>query len=154
MPVLSAGILPWRRRDGGIEVWLAHMGGPFWARKDDGSWSVVKGEYGPDEEALVAARREFAEETGAPAPEVEYLLLGEFRQPSRKVITVFAAETSAVPETVVSNTFELEWPPRSGRRQEFPEIDDARWFFLAEARVKILAGQRPALDALEQLIAH
>jgi predicted NUDIX family NTP pyrophosphohydrolase len=158
MPVLSAGILPWRRGgDGGVEVWLAHMGGPFWARKDDGSWSIVKGEYGADEDALAAARREFAEETGAPAPELEYTLLGEFRQPSRKVITVFAADTSAlpdaVPDVVVSNTFELEWPPRSGRRQEFPEIDDARWFALAEARVKILAGQRPILDAVERLAA-
>ncbi len=149
--VLSAGILPWRRVGDDVEVWIAHMGGPFWARKDAGSWSVVKGEYGPGEDALAAARREFAEETGAPAPAGEYLLLGEFRQPSRKVVAVFAVESSAVPATVVSNTFELEWPPRSGRRQSFPEIDDARWFSLAEAHEKLLAGQRPALDALERL---
>jgi predicted NUDIX family NTP pyrophosphohydrolase len=149
MPVRSAGILLWRRRVGAVEVWIAHMGGPFWASKDDGSWSVVKGEYAPDEDPFAAALREFAEETGQPAPEVDYRPLGELRQPSGKLIAVFAGESDTAPDPVASNTFELEWPPRSGRLQEFPEIDDARWFSLPDARVKILKGQRPILDALE-----
>ncbi|MCS5734750.1 NUDIX domain-containing protein [Herbiconiux daphne] len=153
MPVRSAGILLWRRRGDGLEVWLAHMGGPFWAKKDEGAWSVVKGEFDPDENAFAAARREFAEETGQPAPDVAYDELGEFRQPSGKLITVFAGESDTAPDPVVSNTFALEWPPRSGRMREFPEIDDARWFSLADARAKIVKGQRAILDALAARLA-
>jgi len=149
MVEFSAGILLYRRTPG-LEVFLAHMGGPFWARKDAAAWSIPKGLYVPgDEEPLAAALREFAEEIGAPPPDVEYRLLGEFRQPSGKRITVYAGEGDA--QFVASNTFELEWPPRSGRMQEFPEMDAGGWFPLDEARVKILTGQLPTLGALEQV---
>ncbi|MCU1446117.1 NUDIX domain-containing protein [Cryobacterium sp.] len=150
MAVLSAGILLYRLTDAGLQVWIAHMGGPFWARKDAAAWSIPKGEYGPDEDPFVAARREFAEEIGVPAPGVEYTALGEFRQPSGKVVTVFAAEADLAVEQVVSNTFTVEWPRGSGNVREFPEIDDARWVGLAEARVKLVRGQLPVLDALAE----
>lgn len=141
----SAGILLYRRRRE-LEVFLAHMGGPFWARKDAAAWSIPKGLYVPgEEEPLAAALREFAEEVGAPAPDVEYVLLGEFRQPSGKQLTVFAGEGDA--EFVGSNTFELEWPPRSGRVQEFPEMDAGQWFTVEDARVKIVKGQAAILDS-------
>ena len=149
----SAGILLYKRTDAGVEVWIAHMGGPFWARKDAGAWSIPKGLYGDDEHPLAAAVREFEEEIGLPAPEVDYELLGEFRQSSGKVVTTFIGESDLVVETIVSNSFALEWPPRSGRMQEFPEIDDARWFRLAEAREKLVKGQLPMLDALERRLA-
>lgn len=142
----SAGILLYRRQ--GLEVWIAHMGGPFWANKDAAAWSIPKGIYVAGEEPLAAALREFEEEVGRPAPPVDYEVLGEFRQPSGKVITVFTAETDITVDTVVSNTFALEWPPRSGVMQEFPEIDDARWFPVEVAREKLVKGQRPILDAL------
>ncbi|MFF1252153.1 NUDIX domain-containing protein [Pseudarthrobacter sp. NPDC058329] len=149
MPVLSAGILLYKKSGaGGLEVWIAHMGGPFWARKDSHAWSIPKGEYGGDEEPLPAALREFAEEMGSPAPAVEYQHLGQFRQPSGKIITVFTAEQDFRPGKIVSNTFELEWPKGSGRIQQYPEIDDARWFSEAEARLKLVKGQLPVLDAL------
>jgi predicted NUDIX family NTP pyrophosphohydrolase len=149
MPITSAGILLYRiTAEGVLEVWIAHMGGPFWARKDDGAWSIPKGEY-LDEDELVAAKREFEEETGARAPDADYLRLGPFRQSSGKLVTVFAAESDVVPETIVSNTFEIEWPKGSGRFREFPEIDAARWFSSADAHVKLVKGQRPMLDALE-----
>ena len=145
MVEFSAGILL-RRHSPGLEVFLGHMGGPFWARKDAAAWSIPKGLYIPGEEdPLVAAKREFAEEIGAPAPDVDYVLLGEFRQPSGKRLTVFAGEGDA--EFVGSNTFEVEWPPRSGRLQQFPEIDAAGWFPLDEARVKIVKGQLAILDS-------
>ena len=130
-----------------------HMGGPFWARKDDGAWSIPKGEYLEPEDPFDVARREFAEEIGLPAPEADYVPLGEFRQPSRKVITVFAAEADLRVDAVVSNTFDLEWPRGSGRIVAFPEVDDARWFGVAAARLKLLKGQVPMLDALEELLA-
>jgi predicted NUDIX family NTP pyrophosphohydrolase len=149
--VKSAGILLYRRTDG-LEVWIAHMGGPFWARKDEAAWSIPQGLYDEDEDALAAALREFEEEVGTPPPAVDYERLGEFRQSSGKVVTVFAAETDFQIGTLVSNTFPLEWPPRSGRVQEFPEIDRAEWFSLDEARVKLVKGQRAALDALERLV--
>lgn len=153
MPVLSAGILLYRRvAPGGFEVWIAHMGGPFWARKDAHAWSIPKGEYGEDEDPLTAALREFAEEMGTPAPAADYRLLGAFRQPSGKVITVFTAEQDFQPERIASNTFPLEWPKGSGRIQDYPEIDDARWFPEPEARLKLVKGQLPVLDALVQLI--
>ena len=155
-PVRSAGILLYRRRAdaapgvAGVEVWIAHMGGPFWARKDDGAWSIPKGIVDPDDlgDELAAARREFTEEIGTPPPDVDYVLLGEFRQSSGKTIVVFCAEADFAPAAIVSNTFPLEWPPRSGTVREFPEIDDARWFPLEEAAPKLTAGQRPILDAL------
>ncbi|MCO4256228.1 NUDIX domain-containing protein [Pseudarthrobacter cellobiosi] len=150
MVVRSAGILLYRRGAGGLEVWIAHMGGPFWARKQTQSWSVPKGEHLPDEEPLVAARREFAEEIGTPPPAVDYFELGVFRQPSGKIITVFAAESDFQPERIVSNTFPLEWPKGSGTIKDFPEVDDARWVTEAEARGKLVKGQLPVLDALRE----
>ncbi len=132
----------------GREVWIAHMGGPFWARKDEGAWSLPKGLLEEEDgDELAAARREFAEEMGEPAPEAEYRLLGEFRT-SGKTIVVYEAEADFSPAEIRSNTFELEWPPRSGRRQEFPEVDAAAWFPVEEARAKLAKGQRPVLDAL------
>jgi predicted NUDIX family NTP pyrophosphohydrolase len=150
MALTSAGILLFRRSSG-VEVFLAHMGGPFWSHKDDGAWSIPKGLYDGSEEPLVAALREFAEEIGTTAPTANYELLGEFRLSSSKSLTVFAAESDFTVETVTSNTFELEWPPRSGRMQLYPEIDDTRWFTVADARVKLTKGQVPLLEALEAL---
>jgi predicted NUDIX family NTP pyrophosphohydrolase len=150
--VRSAGILLWRRRDLAREVFIAHMGGPFWANKDAGAWSIPKGEYLETEDELVAAKREFLEEIGVAAPALEYVKLGEFRQSSGKVVIAYAAESDLEVATVVSNTFSLEWPPRSGRLKEFAEIDDARWFDVAEARTRLVKGQSPILDALEALL--
>lgn len=149
MAVRSAGILLYRRSAAdSLEVWIAHMGGPFWERKQTHSWSVPKGEYAPDEDPLAAAQREFTEEIGTPPPSADYFLLGEFRQPSGKIITVFAAEADFRPQQIVSNTFPLEWPKGSGRIQEFPEVDDARWVPEPEARSKLVKGQLPVLDEL------
>ena len=147
--VQSAGILLWRRRDTGIEVFVAHMGGPFWARKDAAAWSIPKGEFSADEEPLAAARREFAEEIGVAAPELDYVKLGEFRQPSGKVVIAFAAESEFEVDEVHSNTFPVEWPPRSGRISEFPEIDRAEWMPVADAEWRLVKGQVPMLAALE-----
>ncbi|MET4782390.1 NUDIX domain-containing protein [Glaciihabitans sp. UYNi722] len=146
--VRSCGILLYRSTVGVVEVWLGHMGGPFWAKKDAAAWSIPKGEPLEGEADLAAALREFAEEIGTPAPDIDYVRLGDFRQSSGKVVTVFAAESDFFVESVTSNSFDLEWPPRSGRIQHFPEIDDARWLTLDEARTKIVKGQLPALDAL------
>lgn len=151
VPVTSAGLLLWRGSAAAAEpeVFIAHMGGPFWARKQAGAWSIPKGEYADGEDPIAAARREFAEEIGVPAPQVEYADLGEFRYSSGKLVRVFAGAAPAFEiDELVSNTFELEWPPRSGRRQSFPEVDEARWVPLTEARELLVAGQRPALDAL------
>jgi predicted NUDIX family NTP pyrophosphohydrolase len=149
MTVRSAGILLYRRDPtSGLEFWIAHMGGPFWARKDARAWSVPKGEFSEDEDPLAAAQREFAEEMGVPAPAGEYQLLGSFRQPSGKIITVFTAESDFAPEQVVSNTFPLEWPKGSGEIIDFPEIDRAEWATEAEARTRLVRGQLPILDAL------
>lgn len=149
MTVQSAGILLYRwSTESQLEIWMAHMGGPFWARKDAHAWSIPKGEYLEDEDPLAAAWREFAEEIGTPAPSSDYLHLGTFRQPSGKIITVFAAEADFQPERIVSNTFSLEWPKGSGRVRSYPEIDDARWFRESEARTKLVKGQVPILDAL------
>jgi len=149
MPKRSAGILLYRRRAGALEVFLVHPGGPFWAKKDAGAWSIPKGEYVESEDPLAVARREFAEETGARL-EGECLPLGEVVQPGRKIVTAFALQGDLDPETLQSNMFELEWPPKSGRRAVFPEIDRAQWFSLAEAEQKILAGQRPFIERLVQ----
>lgn len=147
MPERSAGILMYRRRSGAVEVLLVHPGGPFWNKKDDGAWTIPKGLYAADEEALAAARREFEEETGA-APAGEFIPLGEFRQSSAKTVSVWAVEGEFDVRQLKSNMFSLEWPPKSGKRNEFPEIDRAAWFSPDEARRKILKGQRAVLDAL------
>jgi predicted NUDIX family NTP pyrophosphohydrolase len=150
----SAGILLWRRRDGGIEVLLGHPGGPFFARKDAGVWSVPKGEVAPDDADLEAvARREFEEETGLPAPDGPTIDLGEVRQSGGKLVRCWAIEGDLDPATSVSNTFEMEWPPRSGRTQAFPEIDRVAWFDPASARVAINTAQATFLDRLEAALA-
>ena len=147
MPRTSAGILLHRLGPDGREVLIGHMGGPFWARKDDRAWSIPKGEHGPDEDPLAVAHREFAEELGSPVPATDLVPLGRLRA-SGKVLTVWAAEGDLDAEACTSNTFELEWPPRSGRIQEFPEIDRAAWFPLDQARAKLVPGQVPFLDRL------
>lgn len=149
MTVRSAGILLWRGDAATREVWIAHMGGPYWSAKDDHAWSIPKGEYSEGEDPLDAARREFAEETGLPAPERDYVLLGEYRYSSGKRLTVYAAEAGGFePAQLHPGLFELEWPPRSGRRQSFPEIDRAQWVELGDARRRLVAGQAPMLDDL------
>jgi predicted NUDIX family NTP pyrophosphohydrolase len=148
MPERSAGILLYRRGGDGLEVLLVHPGGPFFARRDDGAWSIPKGLYEDGEEPLAAARREFAEELGSPCPDGEALELGEIRQKNGKRVTAWAVEGDLDAGAITSNTFEIEWPPRSGRRQEFPEVDRAAWFGLAAARTKILAAQAAFLDRL------
>jgi predicted NUDIX family NTP pyrophosphohydrolase len=144
----SAGILLHRAGIGGREVLLVHPGGPFWARKDVGAWSIPKGELDGDEDPRACARREFAEETGAVLPEGALDELGAVKLKSGKVVVAFAAEGDLDPETLVSNTFELEWPPRSGRIEHFPEIDRAAWVAVDEAREKLVKGQVPLLDRL------
>ncbi|HEX9967254.1 MAG TPA: NUDIX domain-containing protein, partial [Solirubrobacterales bacterium] len=136
------------------EVLLVHPGGPYWAKKDLGAWSVPKGEYGDGEEALACALRELEEELGAmPAFDREAMLdLGEVKQKGGKVVRAWAAEADFDPATLRSNSFEMEWPPRSGRRQEFPEVDRAEWFGLEEARRRLLAAQSSFLDRLEELL--
>jgi predicted NUDIX family NTP pyrophosphohydrolase len=148
----SAGLLLYRAGSARLEVLLGHMGGPFWARKDDGAWSVPKGEYGPDEDAFAAARREFAEELGSPAPGVDYVDLGTVRQRAGKTVQVWAGAADFDTSTLISNTFELEWPPRSGRMQAFPEIDRVAWFDLELARAKLVAGQVAFLDRLLETV--
>jgi predicted NUDIX family NTP pyrophosphohydrolase len=134
-------------------VLLVHPGGPLWARKDAGAWSIPKGEFGEDEEPLSAARREFAEELGAPPPAGEPLALGEIRQRSGKRVHAWALAGDLDASTITSNTFELEWPPRSGRISEFPEVDRAQWFPPAEARERINPAQAELLDRLEAALA-
>jgi predicted NUDIX family NTP pyrophosphohydrolase len=147
---LSAGILLWRRRRTGIEVLLGHPGGPFFARKDAGVWSVLKGEPDVGEADLeLLARREFEEETGHVPPDGPTIDLGEIRQSGGKVVRCWAIEGDLDPGDAVSNTFEMEWPPRSGRMQEFPEIDRVAWFEPVAARTKINAAQAAFLDRLE-----
>jgi predicted NUDIX family NTP pyrophosphohydrolase len=147
MPQQSAGLLMYRRSRGAVEVLLVHMGGPFWAKKDDGAWSIPKGLYETGEDALAAARREFQEETGH-TPEGPFIALGTFRQPSGKLVAAFALEGEFDLSLFKSNTFAMEWPPRSGRMQEFPEADRAGWFGEDGAMVKITKGQRPIVRAL------
>jgi len=147
----SAGLLMYRYRDRVLEVFLVHPGGPFWAKKDRGAWSIPKGEYPPEEDALAAARREFAEETGC-AFQGELLPLTPRRQPSGKLITAWAFAGDCDPATIRSNTFSMEWPPNSGRQQEFPEIDRAAWFTLEVAKEKIIPGQLGFLAELEQIL--
>ena len=144
----SAGILLYRGRGEELNLLLVHPGGPFWAKKDEGAWSIPKGEYDEGEDPLAVARREFEEELGSPAPPGDIIDLGELVQPSRKLITAFAVAGDFDTSRLRSNLFELEWPPRSGRMQSFPEVDRAEWFTLEEARAKILPGQRPFIDRL------
>lgn len=148
----SAGIVLYRRSAGGVEVLLGHMGGPFWARKDAGAWSIPKGELDADEAPQAAARREFQEELGLPVPDGELVELGEARQSSGKVVTAWALAGDLDPAQVVPGTFEMEWPRGSGKLKEFPEVDRAAWFDLATATEKIVAGQRPLLARLAELL--
>jgi len=148
----SAGLLLHRRAGGALEVLIAHMGGPFWARKDEAAWSIPKGEFDPgSEQALDAAVREFREELGVDPPAGPYTELGTWAYSSGKRVTVFAADgTGFAASGFVFGTFEMQWPPRSGRRAEFPEVDRAQFMALDAARRRLVKGQRPALDALEK----
>ncbi|QKZ23222.1 NUDIX domain-containing protein [Streptomyces chartreusis] len=146
----SAGLLLFRRTAGGLEVLLGHMGGPFFAKRDAGAWTVPKGEYEPDEPAWDAARREFQEELGLPPPDGEAVALGEVRQTGGKIVTVWAIEADLDPATVVPGTFRMEWPPRSGRTQEFPELDRVRWLPVARAREVVVKAQAAFLDRLTE----
>jgi len=150
MPKRSAGVLLYRRTRTGHEVLLVHPGGPFWARRDEGAWSIPKGEVAAGEEALAAARRELDEETGFRlGAEARFVALGSFRQSAAKTVEVWAVEGDVDPAALVSGTFSMEWPPRSGQTREFPEVDRVAWFRPGEAVQKIVKGQAPILAALE-----
>jgi predicted NUDIX family NTP pyrophosphohydrolase len=149
MPERSAGILLYRLTGPEPEVLLVHPGGPFFAKKDDGAWSIPKGLYQPDEEPLAAAKREFAEETGT-VPSGDFLSLGAFRQPSGKLVMAYAVEGDFDLDGFRSNPFEMEWPPKSGRRQSFPEADRADWFTLEQARRKVARGQVAIVETLAE----
>ncbi|MFF2213235.1 NUDIX domain-containing protein [Streptomyces antibioticus] len=146
----SAGLLLFRRTGTGLEVLLGHMGGPYFARKDAGAWTVPKGEYEPDEPAWEAARREFREELGLDPPDGEAIALGEVRQTNGKIVTVWAIEAELDPGAVVPGTFTMEWPPRSGRQREFPELDRVAWFGVEAARAVIVTAQAAFLDRLAE----
>jgi predicted NUDIX family NTP pyrophosphohydrolase len=146
VPDKSAGLLLFRRRAPGVEIFLVHPGGPFWARKDEGAWSIPKGLYEDDEDPLAAAQREFAEEVGTRI-DGEFIPLGEFRLASGKRLIIWAIEGDIDATEVTSNSFEMEWPPHSGRRAQFPEVDRADWFGLDVARRKLTKGQVQILDA-------
>jgi predicted NUDIX family NTP pyrophosphohydrolase len=151
MPVRSAGILLYRRSAGALELLLVHPGGPVWARKDDGAWSIPKGEHADGEDPLDCARREFEEETGTVPPVGALVALGEVRQRSGKRVSAWAAEGDLDADAVHSNTFTVEWPPRSGRMQEFPEVDRAGWFAPEDARRALVPAQAEFVD---RLVAH
>ncbi|MEU0105490.1 NUDIX domain-containing protein [Streptomyces sp. NPDC006251] len=146
----SAGLLLFQHTDDGLEVLLGHMGGPFFARRDAGAWTLPKGEYEPDESAWAAARREFEEELGLPPPDGEAIALGEVRQTGGKIVTAWAVEADLDPATIAPGTFRMEWPPRSGRLQEFPELDRVAWFGLDRARAVIVKAQAAFLDRLAE----
>lgn len=148
----SAGIFLWRRRGQQVEVLLAHFGGPYWAKKQAGAWAVPKGLIEPGESAEDAARREFQEELGVEAPAI-LVPLGEVRQAGGKRVTAFAVEGELDCSAIVSGTFTMEWPPRSGKFASYPEVDQARWFTLKEARAMILPSQRPLIEMLERHLA-
>jgi predicted NUDIX family NTP pyrophosphohydrolase len=150
MPKRSAGLILFRRTGAGVEVFLVHPGGPFWARKDAGSWSIPKGEYtggAGGEDALAAAKREFQEETGFTA-NGNFIALGELKQPGGKIVSAWAVEGDCDPAQLRSNTFQMEWSPRSGRQMEVPEVDCGGWFSIESARTKLLKGQLGFLDRL------
>ncbi len=150
---LSAGILLYRQREGNVQVFLVHPGGPFWVGKDDGAWSIPKGEYSDGDDPLATAKREFFEETGFEVTGTCYALL-PLKQPSGKVVSAWAIKGDLDAAGMKSNTFSLEWPPRSGKMQEFPEIDRGGWFDLSTARTKLLPGQRGFLDQLQKFLAE
>lgn len=153
MPKLSAGLLLYRSGVSALEVLLVHPGGPFWAKRDDGAWSLPKGEYGPGEDPLEVAIREFREELGVDPPdESPPVFLGELRQASGKRVSAWAVQGDLDVGTVVSNTFTMEWPPRSGLTREFPEVDRAGWFDLDAARRKLVRGQAGFIDRLSELL--
>jgi predicted NUDIX family NTP pyrophosphohydrolase len=147
MSARSAGILLYRHYEGGLQVFLVHPGGPYFAAKDQGVWSIPKGEYSPEELALQAAQREFLEETGF-AANGPFLALTPVRQANGKLVEAWAAAGELDPTKLRSNLFSMEWPPRSGKRQDFPEVDRGAWFYIVQAREKIIAGQAPLLDQL------
>lgn len=151
MPKRSAGLLMYRKREADLEVFLVHPGGPFWAKKDDGAWSIPKGEYEEGEDALHAAQREFHEETGFTA-EGAFLELGTIQQNSGKIVTAWAFEGNCDPAHLKSNLCQIEWPPRSKHLIEIPEVDRGGWFSIPEAKRRILASQQPLLDALCALV--
>lgn len=144
----SAGILVYRWGNRGVEILLAHHGGPFWAKKDNGAWSIIKGEYDDNENPFDAAKREFKEETGHDAPEGEYLNLGDYKRKDGKTIHAWAVEADFDAKSIKSNNFEMEWPPKSGNIQKFPENDRAEWFLISQARLKMHSGQDIFLDRL------
>ena len=148
----SAGLLLFREVSGRLEVLLVHPGGPFWAKKDDGAWSIPKGEFEEDEDPLLAAKREFTEETGLALSDGELIPLQTVRQPGGKLIYAWAMNQDLDPAGLRSNTFSMEWPPRSGRHAEFPEIDRAAWFTIETASHKILKGQAPFLERLSAIL--
>jgi predicted NUDIX family NTP pyrophosphohydrolase len=147
----SAGLLMYRRKNGVVEVFLVHPGGPFWAKKDEGAWSIPKGEYAPGEDPFDVARREFQEETSFQVEGV-FFPLNPQKQPSGKVVSVWAVEGDCDAASIKSNTFSMEWPPRSGKQQEFPEVDRAGWFTIPEAKEKILKGQVPFLNEFMEIL--
>jgi predicted NUDIX family NTP pyrophosphohydrolase len=151
MPKKSAGLLMYRRRHGVLEVFLVHPGGPFWQKKDVGSWSIPKGEYTTEEDPLEVAKREFWEETGFRASG-EFFPLTSRKQPSGKIINAWAFEGDCDASTIKSNTFSMEWPPRSGKREEFPEVDRAGWFSIPDAKEKIIKGQSGFVDELVRIL--
>ena len=149
MAKLSAGILLYRRREAGPEVLLVHPGGPFWAKKDAGAWSIPKGEYAAGDDALSAAKREFEEETGASLSAVshgDFLALIPIKQAGGKIVSAWSVEGDFDPTLLRSNVFEMEWPPKSGKKKEFPEVDRAAWFSPEDAHRKLLASQAPLLN--------
>lgn len=153
MPQRSAGLLIYRRREAAVDILLVHPGGPFWAGKEENAWSIPKGLVDPEEDDLAAARRETQEELGVEI-EGRFERLGEFRQPGGKIVIAFAVEADVDVEAVASNTFRMEWPPRSGLSREFPEVDRAAWFDLAEAATKMHKGQLPILEAFAGMFHH
>jgi predicted NUDIX family NTP pyrophosphohydrolase len=151
MPQTSAGILLYRKRPAGIQVMLVHPGGPFWARKDEGAWSIPKGLAEDGEDLLAAAKREFFEETGKRV-DGEFLDLGAYKQPAGKMVVAWGCEGDLDPAVLKSNSFSIEWPPHSGKETEFPEVDRAGWFDLDEALAKVTKGQRPIIAALAETL--
>ncbi|GAB3505276.1 NUDIX domain-containing protein [Amycolatopsis cihanbeyliensis] len=149
----SAGILLFRGTGPEAEVLLGHMGGPFWAKRDEGGWSIPKGECDPEEDPQAAAEREFREELGVPVPDGEWVALGTARQSGSKTVTIWAVHSDLNPDLVTPGTFELEWPRGSGNVQEFPELDRVAWFDLAQAETKLAKGQRVFLDRLSEQLA-
>jgi predicted NUDIX family NTP pyrophosphohydrolase len=152
LSAVSAGLLVYRRRDGKLEVLLVHPGGPFWQKRDDGVWSIPKGEVAENEAGIDVARREFQEELGMPAPQGATAVLGEIRQKGGKIVQAWAISGDLDVTRAISNTFEVEWPPHSGRVQQFPEVDRAAWFEPEAARRKLLPAQRPFIDRLEAML--